>query len=136
MKWIISSVALTAAVVLSVGVAAQSGGAPAKGHKMEMDVKDTTYTGCIEAGAWNTFTLTHLEANEHKGKDMKKKDTMAKDGTGHTAMAPTTLRLTATSVDLSAHVGQKVSVTGPPVHGQDTADFAVKSMKMVAPSCS
>jgi hypothetical protein len=121
-----------AAAVLSVGVAAQSGGTPAKGHKMEMDVKDTTYTGCIEAGAWSTFTLTHLD----KGKDAMKKDTMGKGGTGKNAMAPTTLRLTATSVDLSAHIGQKVSVTGPPAHGQGTADFAVKSMKMVAASCS
>ena len=63
------------------------------------------------------------------------------------AMAPATLSLTGSSVDLSTHVGHKVSVTGSLAHekmgamdkgtmGQGTSAFTVKSLKMVAATCS
>jgi hypothetical protein len=93
MKWTISSVAVLVAAVLPMAVVAQSGGTMAKGDKMDkMEMKDTTYTGCIEAGSTTgTFTLTHLAADDHMGKD-----TMGKGA--------------------------------PP--------FTVKSLKMVATSCS
>src|SRR5260370_18198602 len=81
MKWIISSVAVLVAAVLSVGAAAQSSGTMGKGDKMnKMEMKDTTYTGCVEAGSEpGSFTLTHLAAEEHMGKDAMKKDTMGHD---------------------------------------------------------
>jgi hypothetical protein len=130
MKWMMSSVAVLVASVLSVGVAAQS--TAAKDDKMgKMAMKDATHTGCIEAGATKgTFTLK-LAADDHMAmaKDTTKKDTMTKD-----AMAPTTMSLTSSSVDLSKHLGHKVSVTGS--HDQATSPFVVKSLKMVAVSCS
>jgi len=80
MKWMMSSVAMLVAVVLSVTAIAQSGGTMARGDKMDkMEMKDTTHTGCVEAGsAPGTFMLTHLAADDHMGKD---------------TMAPTTFSL-------------------------------------------
>ena len=133
MKWMMSSVAVVVAMVLSVAVAAQSGGTMAKGDKMA--TKDATHTGCIEAGsAPGTFTLTHLSADDHMAKDAMKKDTMTKESMSKGAMATPTLNLTSTSVDLSKHLGHKVSVTGS--HDKATSPFTVKSLKMVAASCS
>jgi pentapeptide MXKDX repeat protein len=159
MKWIMSSVAVLVAAVLSVGVAAQSNGTMGKGDKMnEMEMKDATYTGCVEAGSEpGSFTLTHLAAEDHMdsdamkkdamGKDTMKKDTMVKDRMSKDAMAPMALTVTGSSVDLGKHLGHKVSVTGSPAHGmmdsmgKDTmgkgaSAFTVKSLKMVAASCS
>src|SRR5260370_20152943 len=114
MKWIMSSVAVLVAAVLSVGAAAQSNGTMGKGDKMnEMEMKDSTYTGCVEAGSEpGSFTLTHLAAEDHMGKEAMKKATMAKDSMAKDAMAPMALSVTGSSVDLSKHLGHKVSVTG------------------------
>jgi hypothetical protein len=147
MKGMMCSVALLILAVLPVATGAQSG-TMAKRDKMdEMEMKEATYTGCIAAGtAAGTFMLTHVAA-EHMGKDAMKKDTMSKD-----AMAATTLTLASSSVDLSKHVGHKVSVTGSAAHGKmgamdkdtmakdstmkDASAFTVKSLKMIAASCS
>ena len=141
MKSMMWSVAMLVAVVLPVAAGAQSG-TMAKGDKMDkMEMKDATYTGCIEAGGTSgTFVLTHV-ADDHMAKDAMSKDTMA-----------TTLTLSSTSVDLSKHVGHKVSVTGSPAHGKmdamgkdtmakdgmakDGSTLTVRSLKMVAASCS
>jgi pentapeptide MXKDX repeat protein len=164
MKYMMSSVAVVVAAVMSVAMTAQTGGTMAKGDKMDkMAMKDVTYSGCIEAGSVaGTFTLTHLAAEDHMGKDaMKKgtmkKDTMAKDSMSKDAMAPETLTLSSPSVDLGKHLGHKVSVTGSAAHGKmdamakdtmakDTmakdgmtksdSAFTVQSLKMVAASCS
>ena len=136
MKWMMSSVAVLIAMVLSSAIAAQSGGATAKRGTMDkMATKDATHTGCIEAGsAPGTFTLTHLAADDHMAQNAMKKDTMTKESMSKSAMAPPTLSLTSTSVDLSKHLGHKVSVTGS--HDKATSPFVVKSLKMVAASCS
>jgi pentapeptide MXKDX repeat protein len=151
MKWMMSSVGVLVAV-LSVSVVAQSGGAAANGGKMDkMAMKDATYTGCIEAGMPSSFMLTHLAADDHMGKDAMKKDTMkkdamTKDGMSRDAMAPTTWSLASPSVDLSKHVGHRVTVTGSPAQskmdamGKDTMAktapmLAVTALRMVAPSC-
>jgi hypothetical protein len=48
MKWNGSSVAMVVAAVFSVGIGAQTGGTMAKDDMTgKMDMKDTTYTGCI-----------------------------------------------------------------------------------------
>src|ERR1700732_3880952 len=116
MKWMMSSVGALVAGVLSVSVLAQSDGTAANGGKMDkMAMKDTTYTGCVEAGgAPGTFTLTHLAADDRMGKDPMKKDTMTKDSVSKDAMAPSTWALSSSSVDLNKHLGHKVSVTGSP----------------------
>jgi pentapeptide MXKDX repeat protein len=147
MKWMMWNVALLVAAVLPVAAGAQSG-TMAKGDKMDkMEMKDAMYTGCIAAGtAAGTFMLTHA-VDDHMGKDAMKKDTMAKD-----TMVATTMTLTSSSVDLGKHLGHKVSVTGTVAHGKmdamgkdtmakdamakDGPAFTVKSLKMIAASCS
>ena len=131
-------VAVVLAVALSAVVSAQSGGAMANGDEMMKmsDKKNMTYTGCVEAGtASGTFTLTHVVADDHMRKDMMKDgmkhDTMASDSMSHEAMMPSTLSLTGKAVRTS-HVGRKVSVTG----SLASSSFTVKSLKVVAASCS
>ena len=161
MKWSMSSVAILIAAVSSVALGAQSGGTMAKSDKMDkmdkMEMMDANYTGCIEAGSTaGTFVLMHVAAADQVGKDMKKdamakdtmaKDAMAKDGMSHESMAPTTLTLTGSAVDLSKHLGHKVWITGSRAHekmdpmekgsvGKSTSSFTVKSLKMVAATCS
>jgi pentapeptide MXKDX repeat protein len=159
-----SNVAILVAAVSSVAVGAQSGNTMAKGDKMDKtEMTDANYTGCVAAGsAAGTFMLTHVATADHMGKDMMKKgampkdstakntmakDGMPKDGMSHESMAPTTLTLTGSSVDLSKHLGHKVSITGSLAHekmdamekgtmGKSTPTFTVKSLKMVAATCS
>ncbi len=154
MKWSMSSVAILVAAVSSVAVGAQSGGTMAKGDKMDKkEMMDANYTGCVEAGsAAGTFMLTHVATADHMRKDMMKKDamekdTMTKNSVTKDAMAPTTLTLTGSPVDLSKHLGHKVSITGSLAHekmdamekgtmGKSAPTFTVKSLKMVAATCS
>jgi pentapeptide MXKDX repeat protein len=160
MKWNMSSAIILAAALSSAAVGAQSGGAMAKSDKMDkmdkmdrMKKMDASYTGCIESGAGaGTFTLTHVAASDRMAKDtMKmdamKEDAMAKDSMGHDSMAPTTLALTGSSADLRKHLGHKVTVVGSPAHekmdamekdamDKATPTFTVKSVKMVAATCS
>ena len=159
MMWSMSNVAILVAAVSSVAVGAQSGSTMAKGDKVDKsEMMDASHTGCIEAGsAAGTFMLTHVATADHMGKDMMKKDAMAKDtmaedamakdGMSHESMAPTTLTLTGSSVDLSKHLGHKVSVTGSLAHekmdamekdtmSKSTSTFTVKSLKMIAATCS
>jgi pentapeptide MXKDX repeat protein len=153
MKWMMPSVGVLVAAVLSGSVAAQSSGTAANGGKMDkMAMKDTTYIGCVEAGgAPGAFTLSHLAADDHMGKDamkqdaMKqdtmKKDTMTKDCMSRDAMAPSTWALASSAVDLSKHLGHTVTVTGSPAQGKMDAmgrgapAFTATSLKMVAASC-
>jgi pentapeptide MXKDX repeat protein len=153
LKLMMSSGGALIAAMLSVTVTAQSGATSANGGKMDkMAMKDTTYTGCVEAGsAPSSFMLTHLAADDHMGKDaMKqdtmKKDTMTKDSMSRDAMAPSTWALASSSVDLSKHLGHTVTVTGSPAQGKmdgmgkdamgkGVPTFTVTSLKMVAASC-
>jgi len=151
MKHMVSSVVILVAMAVSVAVRAQSGGTMAADKMDSMDMKDTTYVGCVEAGSTpGAFTLTHVAVADHMKKS--KKDAMDKmpmeDGRmGHDSMAPTTLGLAGSSVTLSKHVGHKVAVTGSLAHetmgamgkdamGNATSTFAVKSLKMLAATCS
>jgi len=123
MKWMISS-ALLVAVALSVGVHAQSGGAMAKDDKMgKMETPTKTYTGCVAAGAeTGTFALTHVMADDH--------------------MKNATMTVSSKGIDLSKHIGHKVTVTGSSepdkmdAMGKQMSAFTVKSLKMVSGSCS
>ena len=152
MKRSSSNVAILVVAVLSVGVGAQTGGTMAKDQMAgKMDMKATTYTGCIETGsAPGTFTLTHV-VEDHMGKgmmkDSKDKPAMTGEHMEHDAMAPTMLSLTGTDVDLRKHLGHKVTVTGSLSHGSVSAierdtmkaaptTFSVTSLKMIAASCS
>ena len=153
MKWMMSILA-AAAMTTWMGVAAQSGTATSQDKKMDRVAEmgmDAAYTGCIEAAGPGKFTLAHaiavidaMGANSMKEPSTKREmavDTMKKD-----SMMSTTLTLSSTAVDLSKHVGQKVSVTGsaaPKMTPMDkgtmvteTAAFTVKSLRMVSGPCS
>jgi hypothetical protein len=138
-----------------MGVAAQSGTAMNQDEKMDGGAKmggmDATYMGCIETAGAGKFTLAHavaatetMGANSMKEPSTKKEmpmDTMKKD-----SMMSTTLTLSSTAVDLSKHVGQKVSVTGSPAPkmapmdkgtmAKEAVAFTVKSLRTVSESCS
>jgi hypothetical protein len=131
MKWMMWNVALMVAVVLPVAVGAQSG-TKAKIDKMDKkEMKDSTYIGCIEGESTSgTFMLTDI-VPDHMGKDAMKKSAKNKD-----TVVPTTMAVTSASVDLSAHVGHKVSVTGSAAMAKHAPAFNVESLKMVAASCS
>ena len=154
MKWMMSILAV-AVMTTGMGVAAQSGTAMSQDKKMDgvakMGEMDATYTGCIEAAGAGKFTLAHtvaatdaMGANSMKESSTKKEmamDTMKKD-----SMMSTTLMLSSTAVDLSKHVGQKVSVTGPAAPkmapmgtggmAKEPPAFTVKSLRTVSRSCS
>ena len=131
------------AVAWSVAVVAYSGGTMDKSQSMgKMDKMTTqaTYIGCLEAGsAAGTFSLTHAD---RMANDSMKKDAMAKGAMSHDMMEPTSLNLASSSVDLSKHVGRTVSVTGlvSAMHkdaaGMNASTFTVKTLKIVAASCS
>ena len=105
--------------------------------------KEKSYTGCIEAGAMDgTFKLSHAAAEMAMGKDAMKKDAMGKDAMGKDAMGMS-MALASKTVDLSKHVGHKVTVTGADdkmakakdAMGKDMHGFSVTALKMVAASC-
>lgn len=93
------------------------GGAMAKPMPM---AKEKTYTGCVATGAAGSFTLTHAAEEtpmaagamdkDAMGKGAMGKDSMGKDAMGKMA-ASHMLSIASTAVDLSKHVGHKVSVT-------------------------
>jgi hypothetical protein len=131
--------------VLSATITAQSGNTMNTDHDARMGAKmdnmaDATYTGCLQAGSTaRTFILsgaTRMMTNSMPG------GVTAADGMNHQMMAMTTLTVMATSVDLRKSVGRKVSVTGSSQPGRKDAmgnevpTLTVKSLKVVAASCS
>ena len=112
----LSALAL-AALIQTTPMQAQSG---AMAKPMPM-AKEKTYTGCVATGAMaGSFTLTHAAeetpmAAGAMGKDAMGKDAMGKDAMGKGAMAKDamghSMSIASTAVDLSKHVGHKVSVT-------------------------
>ena len=155
MKWMMSILA-AAFMTTWAGVAAQSGSSMNQDKKMDGMAKiggmDVTYTGCLEAAGAGKFTLAHavavtgrMAADSMKEPSMKKNE-MTMDTTKKDNMMSSTLTLSSTAVDLSKHLGQKVSVTGslaPQMTSMDKgamakepAAFTVKSLKTVSGSCS
>jgi hypothetical protein len=135
----------------------------AQDKKMSMDkmdhmAADTSYTGCLESSDGH-FSLTHPMAADMKpmkksgsmkkddGMAMKKSDGMMKDdgmkkdgmmkddGMKKDMMEPSMLSLTGGAVDLSKHVGHKVTVTGSEDTMGGMASFKVKSLKMIGKTC-
>jgi hypothetical protein len=139
--------------MLALTVMSQATHAQMANDKMAKPMgKEKTYTGCVEAGSSaGTFMLTHTMADMDMGKDaMKKdamkKDAMAKDSMGHDAMAPMDMTITSTKIDLSKHVGHKVSVKGtsdgmgmgmakPEDGDKKMSGLSVMSIKMISATC-
>lgn len=127
-------------------VLAMTASAGAQDRPMDKMKRETSYTGCVERSPEGAFTLGHAMASDGMAKksmmkDAMANDTMAKNAMAHDAMMKDTmapaLGLSSTAVDLAKHVGHKVTVKG--VAGDTMggmATFTVKSIKMVAASCS
>lgn len=109
---------LALAVLIQATPAQAQGGAMAKPMPM---AKEKVYTGCVAAGAMaGSFTLTNAAEETPMGAGAMGKEAMGKDAMGKGAMgkdamgkmsAPHAMSVASTAVDLSKHVGHKVSVT-------------------------
>ncbi len=141
------------AVVAAMGVvtAAQSNGMSGmSGDKMA--AMDKSYTGCVAKDAkTGAYSLTHVMAADAMAKGMSG-DAMKSDGAAMAmkkdAMAEMWLPIMSTNVDLSKHVGHKVTIAGsgamPMAMAKDMAmsksmdmsNFAVKTLTMVSSSCT
>ena len=122
------------------GAAAQSGTMDKKSDKMMG--KSMSMTGCVEAGTTaGSYMMTHMDMGKmSKGKmsdDKMSKATMDKGKMDKGKMdndkmgMSDKMMLMGTSVDLSKHVGHKVTVMG--TKGAD--GMMVKSMKMMSATC-
>ena len=133
-------------VALSATMVAQSGGTMSNANHMSQTAKmdkmaaDTTYVGCVQSGsAPGTFILRGASQTM---KDSTPGGAKAAEGMSHDMMATTTLALRASSVNLRKHIGHRVSVTGSSdlaakdAMGRSEPTFAVKTIKVVAGSCS
>jgi hypothetical protein len=158
MKFTYASAVVLCSAALAVAASAQSTGMAQNGHPMgqdtmgKNDAKEVSYTGCLEAGGSpGTFILSHVVA----GNDRMGKDAMARESSTRSP-EPVTLELSSQAVDLSKHVGHKVTVSGTATDnhtdhmkkdsmakdsmakdGMATHPhaFAVRSLTMIAASC-
>lgn len=145
----LAAVALAAVTTISLSAGAQTGEKTAKPM-----AKEKAYTGCIEAGsAAGTYHLTHaMMADASMGKDATKKDPAAKEPMAKDMGAK--MMIMSKSVELSKHVGHKVTVMGTDADmgkgsmakGDSTAKaetmdkstphFTVTSVKMISSTCT
>jgi hypothetical protein len=136
------------ALAVTAGVGAQD--KKMATEKMDHMAMEKTYSGCVESRQMGSYTLTHstiaakksmkpaagaMKNDDHmmKTDSMKKDDAMTRD-----AMMPAALALSAApGVDLSKHVGHKVTVTGTDGDSIDgMATFKVNAVNLVGASCS
>ena len=154
MNWMLSAAVVAVSVTAVAGAqSAKATGKPSKGDAMRM-----TYTGCVESvnhGA--AFLLTRIDGSEPMRGDMAMKhDDMAMKGDAAKTMKHEQMPMAdekmeamssrsfalAGSTNLSKHVGQKVSVTGSVSDGsmgtmrQDVSTLTIKTLKVIAKSCS
>jgi hypothetical protein len=155
-NWILSAAVVAMSATAAVGAqSATAMGKPSKG-----DTMSTTYTGCVESvNHGGVFLLTKIDdmgaASMHGDTTMKHHDDMAMKGDAPKTMQheqmpmaeqmdamPSKSFVLAGSANLSKHVGHTVSVTGSLSEGsmvttrQDLSTLTVKTLKVVAKSCS
>jgi len=156
-----NEVLTTAVVVMSVAAAVGAQSAKAMHQTSKGDTVSMTYTGCVQSvnhGA--AFLLTNADVGSaesmHGDKTMKHHDDMAMKSdaaqmTKHEqttmadekmdAMSSKSFALTG-ATGLGKHVGQRVAVTGSLSEGsmgtmrQDLSTLTIKTLKVVAKSCS
>jgi len=132
--------------VMCCGLAALALSVPAGAEAQKMDnMKEMTYTGCLERTPEGAITLagamaSHDAAKKPVSRDAMAKDSMSKDSMSHDSMVKDSmvppLTLSSKSVDLAKHVGHKVTIKGVNSNATGTTPvFTVKSLKMVASSC-
>lgn len=123
------------AVALTAVVGAQD--KEATMSKMDHMATERTYSGCVEISETGSYNLTHVMVAGAK-KPMMKTDSMKKNDTmGKDMMAPASLGLSATAVNLSKFAGRKVTVTGSDGDSMNgMATLKVKSLTVIRASCS
>jgi len=146
-NWILTTVVVTMSVTAAVGAQSTS----AVGKPSKVDAMTMTYTGCVESvNHGGAFLLTKIDSPESMHDDMAKKTDAAKTMKPETTpMAdekmdgmPSKSFALAGSANLNKHVGRKVSVTGSLSEGsmgamrQDVSTLTIKSLKVIAKSCS
>ena len=155
MNWMLRA----AVVAVSVTAPASAQSAKATGKPSKADAMSMTYTGCVESvNHGGAFLLTQIDGPESMRSDMsmKHQDDMAMKSDAAKTMQheqkpmadekmdamPAKAFALAGSLKLSKHVGQKVSVTGSVSEGsmetmrQDVSTLTIKTLKVIAKSCS
>ncbi len=152
-----TSTAFACAAMAAV-VSAQANGTMSKGMadgKMDKMSMEKSYTGCVEKDAkTGAYSLSHVTSADAMMKDGMMKDGMAMDK--NSMGKDMWLAVTSKDVDLSKHVGHKVTVLGagamPMAMGKDMGKmasdktmakdksmdmsaFTIKSLTMVSSSC-
>lgn len=156
-NWILSTAVVAMSVTAAVGAqSANAMGRPSKGDTMSM-----TYTGCVQSvNHGSAFLLTKVDdmgaESMHGDTTMKHHDDMAMKGDATKTMQHEQTPMTEQKMDampsksfaltgsanLSKHVGHKVSVTGSLSDGamgtmrQDVSTLTIKTLKVIAKSCS
>lgn len=155
-NWILG----TAIVVMSVTAPVSAQSAKAVGTPSKLDTMNITYTGCVQSvnhgGAFLLTNVDDMGAKSMHGDATKKQlDDRAMKGEAAKAMqheqtpmaeqkmdAMPSKSFALAGADLSKHVGQKVSITGSLSDGsmgtmrQDVSTLTVKTLKVIAKSCS
>jgi hypothetical protein len=110
-------------------------------------------TGCVQAGtSASSFELTNIKKGMHDSPSASSSSPSSAPGAAGAATASKNVKLTAASgVDLAAHVGHTVEVTGSwamagdspsaaspsaSASGSSSKEFTVKNVKMVSSTCS
>jgi hypothetical protein len=155
-NWILSTAVVAMSVTAAVGAqSAKAMGKPSNGDTMSM-----TYTGCVQSvNHGGAFLLTKVDdmgaESMHGDTTMKHHDDMAMKGDAAKTMQHEQTPMAEQKMDampsksfalagsnLSKHVGQRVSVTGSLSDGsmgtmrQDVSTLTVKTLKVIAKSCS
>ena len=136
-----------ACVVLAFTAAAGAQDKKMAPEKMDHMSMEKSYSGCVERSQTGSYTLTHsmiaaaktsMKADSMKADSMKADSMKNDDAMTHDAMARALLGLSAApGVNLSKHVGHKVTVTGTDGGSMNgMATFTVKSLKVIGRSCS
>ncbi|MEO8482559.1 MAG: hypothetical protein ABI634_10145 [Acidobacteriota bacterium] len=155
--WVSTALACLATAAV---VSAQSNGPMQSNAPMSKGMADgkmdMSYSGCVEKDAKKgTYSLSHATAADSMMKDGMMKG-MAMDSSKDAMANDMWLALTSKDIDLSKHVGHKVTVLGtgatpmvmgkemptmssdkamPKAKSMEMASFAVKSLTMVSSSC-
>jgi hypothetical protein len=156
-NWILGAAVVAMSVTAAVGAqTTKDMERPSKGDTMSM-----TYTGCVESvNHGGTFLLTKVDSvgatSMHGNTAMRHQGDVAMPGDAAKPMQheqmpmaeekmdmmPSKSFVLAGTSNLSKHVGHKVSVTGSLSDGamgtmrQDVSTLTIKTLKMIAKSCS
>ena len=133
-NWILGTAVVAMSVTAAVGAQSTKGmEKPSKDSMMSM-----TYTGCVESvNHGGTFLLTKVDSmaeSMHGNAPMTHQE--------DAAMMPSKSFFLAGTSNLNKHVGHKVSVTGSLSDGamgtmrQDVSTLTIKTLKVIAKSCS